>query len=109
MRTCSAPANVRAARLGEYLSLAIAACTASRVSWRTLVSPLITRETVIGAKPAWAATSAIVGAPWRRFLVLCLPRVPKRLPAALIVIVRARLQQNTKSHLALGMVGKANI
>src|ERR1700722_21003204 len=108
MRTCSAPANVRAARLGEYLSLAMAACTASRVSWRTLFSPLITRETVLGAKPACAATSAIVGAPCRRCLGLRLLRVPKRLPDDLVVIFRARFQQKANAHLALGTIKKAN-
>src|SRR5580692_13015875 len=108
MRICSAPARVRAARLGEYLSLAMAACTASRVSWRTLFSPLMTRETVMGAKPAYAATSAIVGAPCWRCLGLWLVRVPKRLLAVLVVIFRARFQQKAKAHLALGTVKKAN-
>src|ERR1700743_222087 len=86
MRTCSAPARVRAARLGEYLSLAMAACTASRVSWRTLFSPLMTRETVMGAKPAYAATSAIVGAPCFLCFGLRSGRAGKRFLADRIVM-----------------------
>jgi hypothetical protein len=41
--------------------LRITALTRSRVVSRTLPSPLITRETVIGETPAAAATSLIVG------------------------------------------------
>jgi hypothetical protein len=49
------------------LSAEIAVFTASRVAGRTLLSPLMTRDTVIGDTPARRATSLIVGAlPARR-------------------------------------------
>ncbi|WP_246048439.1 hypothetical protein [Hankyongella ginsenosidimutans] len=48
----------------------MAASTVARVSARTLASPLMTRETVIGETPAVRATSLIVGA-LRRRLVGC--------------------------------------
>src|ERR1700744_3032577 len=94
MRTCSAPARVRAARFGEYFNLAMAAWTASRVSWRTLFSPLITRDTVIGAKPAYAATSAMVGAPCFRCLGFRSWRAAMRFLADLIVIQRQLTMEN---------------
>src|SRR6187399_2281923 len=62
MRIMREPARRRAAWLGMYLSAAIAALTRSRVAVRTLVSPLTTRETVIGETPARRATSAMVAA-----------------------------------------------
>src|SRR5580692_1414484 len=108
MRTCSAPAKVRAARFGEYLSLAMAAWTASRVSWRTLLSPLMTRETVIGAKPAYAATSAMVGAPCLRCLGFRSWRAARRFLADLIGIRGVSLLWRAESYLTpVGLV-KAN-
>src|SRR3954468_20446036 len=53
-------ARLRAARLGEKRSAFIEALTLARVSSRTLVPELITRDTVMGETPAWRATSLIV-------------------------------------------------
>jgi hypothetical protein len=44
----------------------MAALTASRVTGRTLFSPLITRDTVMAETPARAATSLMVGGRFRR-------------------------------------------
>src|SRR6478735_6832207 len=60
--------RARAAWLRRYPSSAMAASTASRVSGRTAVASLSTRETVWCDTSARAATSAIVGAPEPAFM-----------------------------------------
>jgi hypothetical protein len=58
-------ASARARRLGRKRSAAIAASIRSRVWALTLGDLLSTRETVRIETPAAAATSSMVGSPWR--------------------------------------------